>query len=245
MKIGHGQKDFKISSIVCPKDIHFFLVHFSVLLDVQRLSYFIPSSESGLPPQLALRVIYHFIYLATTFDFWQLEKMAPPKRCTSVITRYSRRQKRRIAENSWRNLVELICSERQVTENSDKIVAASDYNEAESVHNIRQCDTFRDSCDDLMDTCNDDVHEDNSFQHYDAEYNRSLVHQKVSENGVEYSPTVTERLADWAVTTQTTQSALDALIAVLKLENFVYTYRSQQAQRNVKDIKDLQPIHSI
>ena len=39
----------------------FFLVHLSVLLDVQSLSYFIPSSESGLPPQLALRVIYHFI----------------------------------------------------------------------------------------------------------------------------------------------------------------------------------------
>ena len=59
--------------------------------------------------------------------------------------------------------MEPICSERQVTENSDKIVAASDYNEAGSVHNIRQCDTFCDSCDDLMETCNDDVHEDNSF----------------------------------------------------------------------------------
>ena len=79
--------------------------------------------------------------------------------------------------------MELVCSERQVTENSDKIVAASYYNEAGSVHNIIQCDTFRDSCDDLMDTCNDDVHENNIFQH--AEYVRSLVHQEVSENGVE------------------------------------------------------------
>jgi hypothetical protein len=86
------------------------------------------------------------------------------------------------------------------------------------VHNdIRHCDTFRDSCDDLMETCSD-VHEGNSFQHYDAESVRSLVHQKVSENGVQYSPTFTERLADWAVKTQTTHSALDALIAVLKTE---------------------------